>query len=124
MPVLPNFVWIFAGTRRVRINRVRGTINDVNAGAISFPPRDVRRKMLVSKGQASIVFLLKRVSRSARGGVSASPELLDEMVPLLVAGQLRELSTFLRRDDPTHIFIQPLLIFPILGTGGEHEYKR
>jgi hypothetical protein len=46
------------------------------------------------------------------------------MVPLLVAGHLRELSTFLRRDDPMQIFIQPLLIFPILGTGCEHEYKR
>src|SRR5664280_410525 len=92
------------------LNLVGGTEHDVNASAVAAPAGYPRRKMFVGIGNAAVVFFLVFVLRRVGSGIAAQPELLDKLVALLVVGELLESGHFLPSDDPTHVFVEPLLV--------------
>src|ERR1035437_8078870 len=92
------------------VNLVGGTVHNVNASAVGPPPGDPRRKMFVGIGNAAVVFFLVLVFLGVGSGVAAQPELLDKLVPLFVVGELFEGGHFLIRNDPAHVFVEPLLV--------------
>src|ERR1017187_9024096 len=66
-----------SSARRMGVNRVGGTVHNVNASAVGPPPGDPRRKMFVGIGNAAVVFFLVFILRGVRSGIAAQPELLD-----------------------------------------------
>src|ERR1035438_561416 len=93
------------------VNLIRRTVSDVNAAAVRLPSGDLRREMFVGVGDAAVMFFLER--RAA-----LNPELLDELLALLVGGESLERGALLVGDDVGHILGEP---FPI---GGGHRLPR
>ena len=62
--------------------------HDVDASAIGLPARNAGGEVLVGIGDAAVVLFLVFVLRSVGRRVAAQPELLDELVALLVVGKL------------------------------------
>src|SRR5580658_2434727 len=91
-PVLPNLQTL----ARLRIwawnvpNLVGRSPCDVNSPAVSSPAAQVCRKMIVRVGDSPVVLLLKRILLVDRNGVSSLPELLDELVALLIVRELKK----------------------------------
>ena len=74
----------------MRLDLVGGAPHDVNAAAIGLPAWNAGSEMLVGISDAAIVLFLVLVFRSVGSGIATQPELLDELVALLVVGKLLE----------------------------------
>src|SRR5713226_2116059 len=83
---------------------------DVDAAAISFPARDAGSVMLVSIGDALVVFLAEFVFVGVRIGIAAAPELFDKALPLVVSRELLESFSLLVGDDVSDVFLEPILV--------------
>src|SRR5437870_12749982 len=95
----------------MQLDLIRRTILDVDTAAISPPTLNAGRKMLVSIGDAPVVFVLKFVVLAIRIRVAPLPEGFDKLVSLFIIRELGEGLTLVIGNDPAHIFIQPLLVF-------------
>ena len=104
----------------MRFDFVGRAVYNIDAAAIGLPSRDTRREMLVGVGDAAVMLFLEFVFFGVRSGIAAQPELLDELLALLVGAQRFERLRSSSRDDVDHVLIQPLLLgrfqfFPELG---------
>ena len=68
--------------------------------------------MLVRIGDPAVMLFAKFILRRIRIRVPPQPELLDEVVPLLVVAQALECLEFLVGNDPVDVLVYPLLIRP------------
>ena len=94
----------------MRINFIRLAIDDVDAAAIGSPAGNARREVLVGVSDALVVLFLIFVLFGVRRGIAALPEGFDEVVALLVVGELFEGGALFVGDDADDVFFQPLLI--------------
>src|SRR5262249_9691673 len=83
---------------------------DVDLPAIGAPTRDARRKVLVRVGDAAVVFFFVFVFDRVGRWIATQPEMLDEVVALLVGGEAVEGGQLFRRDDPPHVFVETILV--------------
>ena len=67
-------------------------------------------KALVGIRDAAVMLFFVFVLFGIRSGVAAQPEVLDELLPLLVGLELLEGFAFFVGDDLDDVFVQPLLI--------------
>lgn len=95
---------------RMRVNFIRRTIADIDAAAVGLPARLTRCKVLVGKCEPAIMFFLELVLRRAGGRIAARPELLDEMLPLLVCVQTLKRGLLFVSNDVEHVLVEPLLL--------------
>ena len=65
--------------------------------------------MLIGIGNAGVVLLAELIVRGLRVRVATKPEVLDELLTLLVVLQAFERLHFLVRDDPDDVLVQPFL---------------
>src|SRR5207253_7678299 len=63
---------------------VRRPIGDVDAATVRLPSGDTRRVALVGVRNAAVVLFFEFVFSSVGRGIAAQPELLDELLALLV----------------------------------------
>src|SRR5258708_39291908 len=91
-------------------NLVGRPIHDVEAATIGLPTRNTSREMLVRVGEPPIMLFLEHVIRRTWSWIAAFPENFDEVVALLVGCKPRVLRAFFICNDPTHVFVQPLLV--------------
>src|SRR6202000_696047 len=68
----------------MRFNAVRLAIGDIHVTAVGLPTRFAGGKMLVGISNTAVIFLAIFVFRRIGIGIAPAPELLDEIVPLLV----------------------------------------
>src|SRR6266851_8716984 len=87
------------------------SIDDVNPPAISHPTWLAGCEMLIGIFNAAVVLVLEFVIFAVRIGVAAVPECLNELLTLFFVRELHEGLAFVVGDDPTDIFVQPVLIF-------------
>ena len=66
--------------------------------------------MLVGVGDAAVVLFLELVFDGVRRGVAAQPELLDELLALVVGLQVLEGGPLLVGDDVGHVLVEPLAV--------------
>ena len=83
---------------------------DVDAAAVGLPAGNARGVMLVGVGDAAVVLFLELVLDGVRRGVAAQPELLDELLALVVGLEALEGRPLLIRDDVGDVFVEPLPI--------------
>src|SRR5690348_18452569 len=94
----------------MRFHLISGTVHDVNAAAVGLPAGNAGGKMLVGVGDAPVDLVLVRIVNAVGSGVAALPELLDELIALLVVAQLEKSFALLVGDDPAHVLIEPFLV--------------
>jgi hypothetical protein len=94
----------------MRIDFVCRTIHDVHLSAIRAPARNPGGEMLIGIRDAPVMLFFEFVFYRVRGGVAPQPELLDELVPFFIVGQLLECRPFLVGDDVADVLVQPLLV--------------
>ena len=82
---------------------------DIDPAAIGLPSGLARGKPLVGVGDAPVVLVAGLVDHGVGSGVPAQPELLHELVALIVRLQLVEGGLLLGSDDVQDILLQPLL---------------
>src|SRR5262245_17351959 len=95
----------------MRFNFSRRTKCDVNPPSIRFPPRDARREPFVRVGDPAIVLFLEFVLRRIRRRITSQPELLDELLPLIIGSKPLECRSLLISDDVTDILAKPLTVW-------------
>src|SRR5262245_14719597 len=84
--------------------------HNVDAPAISLPPRDTASVFLVWISDSLIIFLAILVYISIGIGIAPEPELLDELFALFIRLENIERLAFFIIDDPTNIFINPAFV--------------
>ena len=94
----------------MRVDLVGLAVNDVDAAAIGSPAGHARREMLFGVGNALVVLFLIFVLFGVGRGVAALPEGFDEVVALLVVGELLESRALFVGDDVDYVLFQPLLV--------------
>src|SRR5271168_3778818 len=94
----------------MRLDAVGLAVGDVHVSAVGLPTRLAGGKMLVGVGDSPVILFAVFVFRGIGIGVATLPELLDEVVPLLIVRQALEGLQLLVGDDPAHIFVDPLLV--------------
>src|ERR1700688_717890 len=96
----------------MRFDFVGWAVNDVSAAAVGLPAGNARRIMLVSVGDAPVVFFLVLVFLGIRSGIAPQPELFDELLALVIRAQPFPGLPFLVGDDVGDVLIEP---FPVRG---------
>ena len=79
----------------MRFDFVGRAVFNIDAAAIGLPSRDTRREPVVGVGDAAIMLFAEFVFFGVRSRIAAQPELLDELLALLVGGQRFESLPFL-----------------------------
>ena len=97
-------------TRRMRFNLIRLSVHDINPAAIGFPSGNASGKVFVGISDARVVLFFELVFYRIWRWVATLPEAFDELVPFFVIRKLLECRALFVADNPTHIFIQPLLV--------------
>lgn len=94
----------------MRVNLIRRTVDDIDVSTIGLPAGRTGRsaKTLVGESDAAVVFLLELVIRCAGRGIAARPELLDELVAFLVAGELLEGGALGVVNNVDHVLVESL----------------
>ena len=95
---------------RMGFDFVRRPVHDVDASTVGAPSRPASREVLVGVGNAPVMLFLELVLFGVRSGIAPLPELLDKCIALFVIRQRFEGGQLFRRDDPTHVFVEPLLV--------------
>src|SRR5687768_2755907 len=83
---------------------------DVYAAAAGCPSRDAGSVVLVGVGDTLVILFAVFVLFRVRVGVAAAPEILDEVLTLLVGGQSIERPLFFLGDDVSDVGVAPFLI--------------
>src|ERR1700761_5268810 len=104
---------VVAAAARMRIDAVRLAVGDVDMASIRPPAWLACGKMLVGISDAGVMFLAILILRRVRIGIATQPELLDELIPLLVIAQALESLQLLVGDNPADILIDPLLVLAL-----------
>src|SRR5258708_39924069 len=91
-------------------NLVGRPTHDVEAATIGLQTGIASREVWVRVGEPPIMLFLEHVIRSTWSWIAAFPENFDEVVALLVGCKPRVLRAFFICNDPTHVFVQPLLV--------------
>ena len=94
----------------MRFDFVGRAEGDVDAAAVRLPAGDAGGVPLVGVGDAAVVLFLVLVFLRVRRGIAAQPELLDELLALLVGGQALEGLALFVGDDVDDVFVQPLAV--------------
>src|SRR5207249_9325981 len=89
---------------------VRRTVFDVDHAAVGFPAGDARRESLIGIRDAAVMLLAVLIFFGIGGGIAAQPELLDELLALLVGLQPPERLALLIGDDIADFLVHPLFI--------------
>ena len=97
------------------LDLVRRAEGDVDPPPVRLPPRPPRGEAFVGKGDAAVVLLLGLVVRGVRIGVPPEPELLDELIALVVGGQTLEGFLLFLADDVADVLLHPLLQVSVRG---------
>src|ERR1700728_1892709 len=109
MPYLVGFR--VTGGGRVRIDCVRRPVRDEDAATIGLPTWNRLLKVPVRVGNAAVIFGAEAVSSATmRLRVATLPELLDELVAFIIAGELHKLQVLFGSNNPAHILVDPPLI--------------
>src|SRR5271166_2924828 len=66
--------------------------------------------MLVRIGDPAIMLFLEGILRGFGVRISATPEILDELLALFIVSELKECIAFFLGDDVGGVFIEPLTI--------------
>src|SRR6516225_5926263 len=94
----------------MRIDTVWLAKRNVHVTAVGLPARFAGCEMFVRVSDAAIVLFAKLVLRRIGIRIATQPELLDEVVALLIIAQALEGFQLLVGDDPMNILIHPLLV--------------
>src|SRR5258705_11413417 len=84
--------------------------HDVHAAAIGLPAGNSRCKVLISIGDATIVFFFEIVVGKIGIIAAAKPKLLDELLALFIGVELQESTPLFRGNYVDHILVEPLLV--------------
>src|SRR5581483_2555601 len=98
---------LIGAARGVGFDLVGRTVHDVNAAPVRLPSGDAGGKTLVGICDATVVLVLVLVFDGIGSGIATQPELLDELVALLVVGKLVKGGALLVRNDPADVLVQP-----------------
>jgi hypothetical protein len=93
--------------RFVFIRRAEG---DVDPPAVGLPSRNAGGEALVGVGDAPVVLFFKLVFLRIRRRIAPQPELLDELLALLVGRKAPERRALFVGDDVEHVLVQPLFV--------------
>ena len=105
------FHWaVVIAARGMGIDLVGRPEHDINASAISHPSGLTGGEMFVGVRDAAVMLFLVLVLDGVGRGIATEPELFDELISLFVVGELLKRRKLFRRDDPAHVFVQPLLV--------------
>src|SRR5262249_53335577 len=88
-----------AAARRMRFLLVRRAVRNIDAATIRLPARNSARELLVRIRDAPVVLFLEFVFDRVRSGVTAQPELFDELLALFIRLQALERRPLFVRDD-------------------------
>jgi hypothetical protein len=99
---------------------IRWTVGDVDSSTIRLPTRQSRRwpETIVRVRNSPVVLDLKLVLRSIRRWVATQPELLDEVLALLICRKAFEGISFVVTDDVRYVFVQPSVVTRLRLFGG------
>ena len=97
------------------LDLVRRAEGDIDPPPVRLPTRSSRGETLIGKGDAAVVLQLGLVVGRVRSRVTAKPELLDELIALVVGGQALEGFLFFLADDVADVLLHPLLQVSIRG---------
>src|SRR6266446_5013337 len=95
---------------RVRLGLVGRAVLDVDHAAVGLPSGNSGSEPLVGIGDAAVMLFAILVLFGIGSGVAAEPELLNELLSLLVGLESREGLTLLVGDDVADLFVEPLLV--------------
>ena len=98
----------------VGLDLVRWTVHDVHAPAIGLPAHLARGETLIGVGDAPVVLVPELVDHGVRIGIPSQPELLDELVALLVVGQTVEGVSLIGSNNVGDVLLEPFLEEPVL----------
>src|SRR5438046_5298794 len=85
-------------------------IHDPDPTAIRLPAGNAGSEMLVSIGNALVVFLAKFVFVRVRIGIAAAPELFDKPFALVVGRKFLESFALFFGDDVGDVFLEPIFV--------------
>src|ERR1700759_1354005 len=91
----------------MRLNFIRSTEPDVQTAAVRLPAWNSRGEVFVRVSDAAVMFFFVFVLHRVGSRIPAQPELLDELLALVVGPEALERGPFLVRDDPRDILLQP-----------------
>ena len=94
----------------MRVDFVGLAEHDVDTAAVSSPARHASGKMLVGIGDTLVVFFFEFVLFGIRRRIAALPEGFNEVVALLIIGELLKGSAFFVSNDVGDVLVQPLLV--------------
>ncbi len=84
-------------------------VHDQNPATIGFPAGNPRRELLVGQNDALVVFVPKLVIDGVGTRVPSKPELLDEVLPLLIGLETFESGILFGIDDVGNFVPRPVL---------------
>src|SRR6185295_9517978 len=105
---------IVGAARGMSLNLIRKSVKDVHLAAVGVHARDSRSEMVVRVVNSLVVLVPKLVFRWVGRGISNEPEVLNEILPLLVLCQFLECLPFFVCDDDVNV-IGPSLQDAVLG---------
>src|SRR5262245_11298392 len=109
----------FAGAaRRMRFLFVRRPILNVDTAAIGLPPRKARAEVLVGVRDAAVMLLFGLILLRPGRGIAPQPELLDELLPFLIRGEIFEGGPLVVLNDVGDILSQPFAVGRLARCGG------
>ena len=94
----------------MRFDFVGWTKDDISAAAIGLPSRNARREVFVRVRNTAIVLFFEFVLCGVWSWIAARPECFDELISLFIVRELLECTPLFVGDDPTNVFIKPLLV--------------
>ncbi len=94
----------------VGIDVVRLAVCNVDVAAVRHPSRLARSEVLVRIRDAGVDLVAILVVRRVGARVAPLPEVLDELVPLLIVREMLERLRLGVGNDPPHILLQPGLV--------------
>src|SRR5579864_1296506 len=97
----------------MRFHFIGLAVHDVDAAAVGLPAGDACGEVLVGVRDALVVLFFVFVLFGVRRGIATLPEGLDEVVALLVVGELFESSALFVGNDVDHVLIEPLFVGPL-----------
>ena len=87
------------GAAVMLISFIGRTVLDIDHAAVRLPARNARSKILVGVGDAAVMLFAVFVFFGVGSGIAAQPELLDELLALLIGLKLLECLFLFVADD-------------------------
>ena len=89
---------------------IRLAKHDVNATAIRFPAGNTTGEIFIRVSNALVIILAVFVDVGVGIGITAEPELLNELFALIIRFQGLKGTALFIRNDVQHIFIHPFFV--------------